>query len=218
VTAIRVLLVDDHAVVRDGLGALLETRDDIQVVGVAADGVQALTIARQCRPDTVLMDLAMPRMDGVEATRRLIAMQPGIAVIVLTMSDDDASLLAAIRAGARGYLLKDSDGAEVVGTIQAVSRGQVVFGPGIAATITNFLNAPPAHRDPPFKELSSRERQILDLVASGMTNQAIARRLQISAKTVANVVSVILVKLGSTDRAQAAARARTAGLGGQPKT
>jgi DNA-binding NarL/FixJ family response regulator len=159
------------------------------------------------------MDLGMPRMDGVEATRRILAMQPTPAVIVLTMSDDDDALLAAVRAGARGYLLKDADGEEVVAAIRAVTNGQAVFGPGIASSVLAMLHAPPVQRDPPFKQLTDRERQILNLVAAGWGNQTIARHLQVSSKTVANAVSAILVKLGCPDRAHAAEQARTAGLG-----
>lgn len=215
-TPIRVMVVDDHAVVRDGLRALLATRADIDVVGVAADGVQAIHDVREVQPDVVLMDLGMPRMDGVEATRRISAQQPAPIVIVLTMSDDDTSVLAAVRAGARGYLLKDADGDEVVAAIHAVTGGQAVFGPGVAGTVLGLLHNPPARQDPPFKELSNRERQVLDLVADGLGNQAISRRLGVSTKTVANIVSTLLVKLEVPDRAHAAAKARAAGLGVRP--
>jgi DNA-binding NarL/FixJ family response regulator len=215
---IKVMVVDDHAVVRDGLRALLATRTDIDVVGVAADGVQAIHVARECQPQVVLMDLGMPRMGGVEATRRITALQPAPIVIALTMSDEDTSVIAAVRAGARGYLLKDADGDEVVAAIHAVTGGQAVFGHGVASIVLGLLNTPPARQQPPFPELSNREREILSLVASGLGNQAIARRLAVSTKTVANTVSTVLVKLGVPDRAHAAAAARTAGLGRQPVT
>ncbi|MFC4944700.1 response regulator transcription factor [Pseudonocardia sp. GCM10023141] len=210
---VRVLLVDDHAVVRDGLRALLATRPDIEVVGVAADGVEAVHVARDCRPQAVLMDLAMPRMDGIEATRRIVAATDPPAVIVLTMSDDDASLLAAVRAGARGYLLKEADGADVVAAIHAVTAGQAVFGPGVAAAVLALLQAPPVRQPPPFPQLSGREREVLDRVAAGLANASIGAVLGLSPKTVANTVSLVLTKLGVPDRAAAAAQARAAGLG-----
>lgn len=210
---LRVVLVDDHAVVRDGLRALLATREEIEVVAVAADGVEALHVVRETQPDVVLMDLAMPRMDGVEATRRLTACRPAPAVLVLTMSDDDAALLAAIRAGARGYLIKDTEGEQVIAALHAVAAGQAVFGPGVAPAVLALLHAPPAQQEPTFPELTAREREILDLVAGGLGNPAVGSRLGLSPKTVANTVSAILVKLGVPDRAAAAARARSAGLG-----
>jgi DNA-binding NarL/FixJ family response regulator len=215
-TPLRVMLVDDHAVVRDGLRALLATCDDIEVVGVAADGIEALHVARDTQPQVVLMDLAMPRMDGVEATRRLTSTDPAPAVLVLTMSDDDSALLAAIRAGAHGYLLKDTEGHQVIAALHAVAAGQAVFGTGVAPSVLTLLHTPPAQQAPPFPELTNREREILDLVADGLGNSAIGGRLSLSPKTIANGVSAILVKLGVADRAAAAARARSAGLGHPP--
>jgi DNA-binding NarL/FixJ family response regulator len=159
------------------------------------------------------MDLGMPRMDGVEATRRIATLPSAPAVIVLTMSDDDTTVLAAIRAGARGYLLKDADGDEVVAAIHAGAGGQAVFGQGVAATVLGLLHTPPAVQHRPFAQLSPRELQVLELIAANLGNQAIGRRLSVSPKTVANTVSTILVKLGVPDRAHAAATARTAGLG-----
>lgn len=214
---IRVVVVDDHAVVRDGLRALLTIHEHIDVVGVAANGLQAIQVTRECQPDVVLMDLGMPQMGGVEATRRILSLDPTTHVIALTMSDDDTSVLAAIRAGARGYLLKDADGDEIVDAIRAVTAGQAIFGPGVAATVLGLLHTPPAHQQPPFPQLGNRERQVLDLIAAGLGNQAISRRLGITVKTVANTVSTILVKLEVTDRAGAAAKARTAGLGLDPQ-
>jgi DNA-binding NarL/FixJ family response regulator len=208
------MIVDDHAVIRDGLSALLAGRPDMDVVGVAADGVQAIQVARDCRPDVVLMDLGMPRMDGVEATRQLASMRPKPPMmIVLTMSDDDTAVVAAVRAGARGYLLKDADGDEIVAAIHAVIGGQAVFGAGVAGTVLDLLHAPPAQREPPFKQLSHREREVLDLLAAGLGNQAISRQLGVSVKTVANTISTVLVKLEVPDRAHAAATGRAAGLG-----
>lgn len=213
-TALRVVVVDDHAVVRDGLRALLATDPGIDVVGVAADGAEAISVVRDTRPQVVLMDLTMPRMDGIEATRRLAAAENPPAVLVLTMSDGDAALLAAIRAGARGYLLKNTEGSQVIAAIRAVAAGQAVFGTGVAPAVLTLLHAPPAEQPYPFPELTHREREILALLADGLGNQTIGRLLGISPKTVANGVSAVLVKVGVPDRAAAAARARSAGLGG----
>lgn len=209
----KVVVVDDHAVVRDGLGALLEDVPDIDVVGVAEDGSRALATTRQTRPDVVLMDLTMPVMDGVEATRRLTnggGDHP--AVLVLTMSDDDASLLAAVRAGARGYLLKDARGEEVVAGIRAVARGEAVFGSKVAPAVLGLLQSPPAQGAAPFPQLSHREREVLGLVGRGLGNQAIGVQLGISTKTVANTVSSLLTKLPARDRAEAVGMARAEGL------
>jgi DNA-binding NarL/FixJ family response regulator len=211
VTATRVLVVDDHAVVRDGLSALLEDLPDVTVVGVAEDGSRALAVARGVRPDVVLMDLSMPVMDGTEATRRLVATAEPPAVLVLSMSDDDASLLAAIRAGARGYLLKDARGDEVVAGIRAVARGEAVFGRRVAPQVLRLLQTPTAQAVP-LPQLTSREREVLALVGRGLGNQAIGVQLGISTKTVANAVSNLLVKLPARDRAEAVARARAEGL------
>lgn len=209
---LRVVVVDDHAVVREGLCALLGTRGDIDVVGVAANGIEALHVVRETQPDVVLMDLGMPRMDGVEATRRIAAGTPAPAVLVLTMSGSDTALLSAVRAGARGYLLKHSEGHHVISALHAVAAGQAVFGPGVAPSVLTLLHTPPAQQPPPFPQLTDREREILGHVGDGLGNQAIAARLAVSPKTIANVVSAILDKLGVTDRATAAARAQSAGL------
>jgi DNA-binding NarL/FixJ family response regulator len=210
---IRVLIVDDHPVVRDGLAALFGTVAGYAVAGEAADGAEAVALATERRPDVVLMDLAMPRMDGVEATRRLIAQRPGLPVLVLTMSDDDASVLAAMRAGARGYLLKDATQQEMLSAVRAAAQGQLVFGTSIAPAVTTLL-MPETRPDPePFPQLTPRERRILALVAEGLGNQAIARRLAVRPKTVANAVSAILVKIHASDRAAAIAAAHAAGLG-----
>ena len=210
---VKVMVVDDHAVVRDGLCALLEGISDIEVVGVAADGSRALAVARQTLPDVVLMDLTMPVMDGAEATHRLVnGSGGGPAVLVLTMSDDDASLLAAVRAGARGYLLKDARGEEVLAGIRAVARGEAVFGSRVAPAVLRLLQHPPAHASAPFAQLSRREREVLALVGRGLGNQAIATQLGVSTKTVANSVSSLLTKLPARDRAEAVQMARAEGL------
>jgi DNA-binding NarL/FixJ family response regulator len=212
---IRVLIVDDHPIVRSGLLALLTEASGFEPVGEAHDGVAALAAIRRTRPDVVLMDLTMPNLSGVEATRRVVARPEtaGVAVLVLTMSDDDASLAAAVKAGAQGYLLKDAGAEEVLAAVRAVARGEVVFGRGVAPAVLDLLQArhrPPA---PVLPELTDREREILSLVGMGLGNQAIAARLNISAKTVANTVSTILVKLGVADRAGAVAVARQQDLG-----
>ena len=211
---IRVLIVDDHPVVRSGLLALLAGESGFEPAGEAGDGIGALAAIRQARPDVVLMDLTMPKMSGVEATRRVTTSPEtaGVAVLVLTMSDDDASLAAAIRAGARGYLLKDAAADEVLAAVRAVARGEVVFGRGVAPAVLDLLQARHRAPAPVLPELTGREREILGLVGRGLGNQAIAARLRISAKTVANTVSGILVKLGVADRAGAVAVARQQGL------
>jgi DNA-binding NarL/FixJ family response regulator len=211
---IRVLIVDDHPVVRSGLLALLTGASGFEPVGEANDGIAALAAIRQTRPDVVLMDLTMPNLSGVEVTRRVTAWPETaqVAVLVLTMSDDDASLAAAVRAGARGYLLKDAGADEVLAAVRAVARGEVVFGRGVAPAVLDLLQARHRAPAPVLPELTDREREILGLVGLGLGNQAIAARLRISAKTVANTVSNILVKLGVADRADAVAVARQQGL------
>jgi DNA-binding NarL/FixJ family response regulator len=212
---IRVLIVDDHPIVRSGLHALLSGGGaDIEPVGEAADGVAALEAVRDLRPDVVLMDLGLPRLSGVEATRRLTGQSGGPRILVLTMSDDDASMVAAIRAGAHGYLLKDAGADEVLAAVRAVARGEAVFGRGVAPNILDLLRGQQRAAAPAFPQLTARERAILDLVARGVGNQAIAQRLAISAKTVANTLSGILVKIGVRDRGEAVEAARQAGLGG----
>ena len=212
-TGIRVMIVDDHAVFREGLKLLLSTHDAIDVVGTAGDGAEAIEVARTCNPDVVLMDLAMPVMNGVEATSRIAAQPHPPVVLALTMSDNDTSIYAAIRAGARGYVLKDSDGDVVVAAIHAAASGQAVFSAGIATKILQLVQ-PPSTRSRPFPQLSSREYEVLELMANGVLgNNAIGRRLTISPKTVANIVSSIRDKLQVIDRTEAAAKAREAGLG-----
>lgn len=212
---IRVLIVDDHPVVRSGLQALLTGVGDIEPAGEAADGIAALAVIRDVRPDVVLMDLTMPGLSGAEVTRRITSRPEtaGVAVLVLTMSDDDASLASAVQAGARGYLLKDTGANEVIAAVRAVARGDVVFGRGVAPAVLALLQAR-AHRPTRvLPGLTDREREILDLVAHGLGNQAIATRVGISAKTVANTMSNILVKLGVADRGEAVELARRSGLG-----
>lgn len=212
-SATRVLIADDHPVVRSGLRALLATMSDVMVVGEAEDGQAAVDLVAQLHPDIVIMDVQMPVLDGVQATRLIATEWPAVGVLVLTMFEDDASLFAAIQAGARGYILKGAPPAEVARAIGAVREGQVVFGAALATRIARYFALPRPAGSEDFSELTHREREVLALLASGATNIAIARRLSISAKTVANHVSNLLTKLQSPDRAQAIIRARDAGLG-----
>jgi DNA-binding NarL/FixJ family response regulator len=212
---VRVLVADDHPVYRSGLAGILADAGDIEVVGEAADGTIAVDLALRERPDVVLMDLHMPTMGGVDATRRLAAEAPDVNVLVLTMSDDDESVLAAVRAGARGYLVKGSAGDRIIGAVRAVAAGEAVFGADIAAQVLGVFAAdrPGAKARRPFPALTDREHEIFDLIAAGAGNHDIARRLSLSEKTVRNHVSNIFAKLHLTDRAQAIVTAREAGLG-----
>lgn len=210
----RVLLADDHPVYRDGLAALLGSLDGVEVVGTAADGVEAVDGARELQPDVVVMDVQMPRLDGIEATRAITADSPHIGVVVLTMAEEDQTLFAAMRAGARGYLLKGANQGEIVRAITAVAQGEAIFGPAIARRVAEFFTAgPPATPDSPFPQLTTREQEILALVAAGRSNAQIAAELYLSPKTVRNNVSNIFAKLHVADRAEAIIRARDAGLG-----
>lgn len=213
---LRVLLVDDHPVFRKGLRALLTALPDTTVVGEATDGEAAVALAAELAPDVVVMDLHLPTMDGVEATRRIVTNRPSTGVLVLTMSEDDESVFAAMRAGAHGYLVKGSDTDEVVAAITAVGKGEAIFGPTVARRILGFLTKPlSAFDEQLFPELSHREREVLDLIAAGVSNNGIAQRLFLSPKTVRNHVSSVFTKLQVADRAQAIVRGRSAGLGRQ---
>ena len=211
---IRVLLVDDHPVFRHGLRSLLAVEPGLDVVAECADGDTAVALAAELGPDVVVMDLHMPGLDGVEATRRISAARPATGVLVLTMFEDDDSVFAAMRAGARGYLVKGADSPDVLRAIQGVASGEAIFGPSVAQRILGYLTRPLSARDERvFPELTEREREILELVASGTRNAAIATRLSLSPKTVRNNVSSIFGKLQVADRAEAIVRARRAGLG-----
>ena len=213
---IRVLIADDHTLFREGLIALLDTDPDIEVVATARDGNQAIEAALSQQPDVILMDIQMPSVNGIQATRRIIQASPHIGVIVVTMFEDDDSVFAAMRAGARGYILKGADREDIIRAIQAVSRGDALFGPSIATRLMDFF-AQPAETPPlAFPELTDREREVLDCIAQGLNNTEIADRLFISPKTVRNHVSNIFNKLQVTDRVQAVLRAREAGLGKDP--
>lgn len=211
---VRVVVADDHPLYREGLATALGTLPEVDVVGEAADGVQAVQLAGELVPDVVVMDLHMPLLNGVEATRALTRQQPGVAVLVLTMLDGDDSVFAALRAGARGYLLKGADRAEIARAVDTVAHGGVVFSATLAERVLAFFAG---HRPgmglAPFPNLTDREREVLDLVAQGLTNAEIARRLVVSDKTVRNHVSNVFAKLHVAGRAEAVARARDAGLG-----
>lgn len=209
---VRVVIVDDHSIVLEGLSALLDSVEGIAVVGETTSGEQAIALAAELQPDVVLMDIEMPGIGGVEATRRITATCPGVAVIMLTMYGEDEFVFAALRAGAHGYLLKGSQQEDVVRTIGAVARGDAVFGPDIARRVLRtFTDPQPATG--PFPQLTQRELEVLDLLANGWPNGRIARHLVLSPKTVANNVSTILAKLQAPDRAAAIVQARRAGLG-----
>jgi DNA-binding NarL/FixJ family response regulator len=212
---IRVLLADDHPVVRRGLAALLGTLDGFDVVGEAEDGEAAVRETQLSKPDVVLMDLRMPGIDGVEATRRIRRAVPDTAVLVLTMYEEDATVLTAMQAGAQGYLLKGAGQDDIADAIRAVSRGQAIFGPGIAARLLDhFANPPAAVSDDPFPELTAREKEILELLARGRRTAEIASTLHLSPKTVSNNLTTIFAKLEVSDRTAAVIRARERGLGG----
>jgi DNA-binding NarL/FixJ family response regulator len=212
--SVRVLIADDHPLFREGMRGRLDRVADVAVVGEAASGEEAVGLAKDLEPDVILMDIKMPGLNGIEATREIQQASPQIGVLVLTMFEDDDSVFAAMRAGAKGYLLKDSGGEGVVHAIRAVASGEAVFGPGVAERIIGFFSAPrSAAPQRAFPELTEREEEVLSLVAQGKSNQEIARQLFVSLKTVRNHVSNILLKLQVADRAQAVIRARDAGMG-----
>ena len=211
---LRVLIAEDSAPFRQGLRSLLQSVDALEVVGEATSGQAAIQLAGQLQPDIVLMDLQMPGLNGIEATRQIVYTSPHISILMLTMFEDDESVFAALRAGARGYLLKGALKAEIVRAIQGVASGEAIFGPTIARRLMQYFLAPrPAAPPQAFPELTEREREILDLIAQHHTNVEIAERLSLAPKTVRNHVSNIFTKLQVIDRAQAIIRAREAGLG-----
>lgn len=213
---VQVLIADDHPVFRSGLRALLATDAAVTVVGEASTGVEVVAATAREQPDVVVMDLNMPELDGVAATGQIVQANPRIAVLVLTMFDDDDSVFAAMRAGARGYLLKGTNQADILRAVHAVATGGAVFGPAVAQRVLDFFAQGAAQNAATFPELSEREREVLDLLAQGDSNSRIATRLTISEKTVRNHVSNIFAKLAVADRAQAIVRAREAGLGLHP--
>ncbi len=211
---LRVVLVDDHPLYRDGLQTLLEASEGTEVVAAVGSGTEAITAAEETQPDVVVMDLQLPDLHGIEATRSITSTSPHIAVLVLTMFEDDDSIFAAMRAGARGYLLKGAAHDAIRRAVRAVAAGESIFSPGVANRLLDFFESRHVARGrDPFPQLTTRENEVLELLADGHTNDAIARRLSLSAKTVRNHVSNIFAKLQVADRAEAIVRARRAGLG-----
>ena len=214
---LRVLIVDDHPPFRAGLRALLVTDERLVVVAEASTGAAAIAAVASSAPDVVLMDVHMPGVDGVEATRRIIDAAPHVAIVVLTMHDDDGTVFAALRAGARGYLLKGASRAELLRAIHAAAAGEALFGAAIARRMVAYFGRPAPAAAPPFPELTGREHEILELVAAGRSNTDIADGLGVAPKTIRNHVSTIFAKLQVRDRAEAIVRAREAGLGEPPR-
>jgi DNA-binding NarL/FixJ family response regulator len=214
---IQLLIADDHAPFRDGLRALMMSAPDVAIIGEAATGDEAIALAARLQPDVILMDINMPGVNGIEATRQILHTSPHISVLILTMFEDDDSVFAALRAGARGYLLKGALKAELLRAIRGVGNGEAIFGASVARRLMQFFtSARPAPQDPlaqAFPELTEREREILAMLAQHLTNPEIADRLHLSHKTVRNHVSNIFSKLQVVDRVQAIIRAREAGLG-----
>jgi DNA-binding NarL/FixJ family response regulator len=210
--AIRVLITDDHPVFRQGLHGLLEALG-VDVVAEAESGPEAVRLAAELQPDVVVMDLHMPGGNGIEATRTITRTSPRIGVLVLTMFRDDDSVFAAMRAGARGYLLKESGAEEIARAVRAVAAGEAIYGPEIARRVLTYFADMPDPKQTAFPELTDREREVLELIAQGRNNQEIAGVLFLSPKTVRNHVSNIFMKLHVADRAQAIVIAREAGLG-----
>jgi DNA-binding NarL/FixJ family response regulator len=212
---IRVLVVDDHPLFRDGVVAALLTAADVEVVGEAGDVAGAVSTATELRPDLVLMDLQLPDGSGVDATRAILVALPTVRVLVMTMSDDDEAVVAAMRAGARGYVIKGTGRDDVLHAVRTVAGGGAVFSPVVADRLGGmFASLAAVPGKVAFPSLTAREQEVLDLVARGYDNRRIARELYLSDKTVRNHVSNVLTKLEVTDRAEAARRARNAGLGG----
>lgn len=211
---LRVLVVDDHPVFRMGMIALLDSLDGIDVVGEAADTDGAVEAALALEPDVVVMDLHLGEGSGIDATRRIVSARPDIGVLAVTMMDDDDSVFAAMRAGARGYLLKGASPDDIERALHAVARGEVLLGSQVAARAVGFMTQARTAQNLAFPQLTAREREILDLVARGLDNTSISRRLSLSPKTVRNHLSSVFTKIQVVDRAQAIVRAREAGLGG----
>ncbi|HEX6383369.1 MAG TPA: response regulator transcription factor [Anaerolineae bacterium] len=211
---LRVLIADDHPLFRHGIVALLQASAEFEVAGEARSGDEVIALAADLQPDVILMDVQMPGVNGIEATRRILHESPHIRILIVTMFEDDASVFAAMRAGARGYMLKDTEKGEMLRAISAVGSGEAIFSPAIASRLIDFFAAPRPEAPPHvFPELTAREQEILELIAQGFKNAEIAGRLVLSPRTVRNYVSSIFSKLQVVDRAQAIIRAREAGLG-----
>jgi DNA-binding NarL/FixJ family response regulator len=212
---LRILIAEDHPLFRKGMVSLLSSVPEFEVIGEAATGEEAVGRATQLQPDVVLMDLQMPQVNGIEATRRILQESPSVRILVVTLFEDEDSVFMALRAGARGYVLKDADEEEVVHAIRAVGRGEAIFSPAVASRVLAYFAASAPGGAPPqaFPTLTEREREILNLIAQGHPNPSIARQLSLSTKTVGNYVSNIFTKLRVADRTQAIIRAREAGLG-----
>jgi len=211
---IRLLIADDHPAFRRGLELMLADIDDIEIVGEAETGQRAVELAEQDSPDVVLMDLRMPDLDGIEATRRLCRGTPTPAVVVLTMFEDDDSVYAAMRAGAQGYLLKGAEQDEIIRSVRAAASGEAIFGPEVAQRVIAHFASGSGSTAAAFPSLTDREREVLEMIAAGKGNATIAHELMISLKTVRNHVSHIFTKLQVSDRSAAIVKAREAGLGG----
>jgi DNA-binding NarL/FixJ family response regulator len=211
---IRLLIADDHPAYRRGLELMLTGSSDIEIVGEAETGGRAVELATSLAPDVILMDLRMPDLDGIEATRRLSQAGSNAAIVVLTMFEDDDSVFAAMRAGARGYLLKGAEQQEIERAIRAAAAGEAIFGPQIAQRVVAHFASGSGSRAAAFPSLTEREREVLEMIAAGKGNATIAHELMISLKTVRNHVSNIFTKLQVSERAQAIVKAREAGLGG----
>jgi DNA-binding NarL/FixJ family response regulator len=210
---LRVLIADDHPLFRHGIAALLQALPEFEVSGEATAGEEAVVLAEQLQPDVILMDIQMPGINGIEATRRILHTSPHIRILMVTMSEDDASVFTAMRAGARGYILKDAQKDDMLRAIRAIGRGEAIFSPAIAGRLIDFFATPrPAAPPQAFPELTEREREILNLIGRGHSNPEIAERLVLSPHTVRNYVSNIFSKLQVVDRAQAIVRAREGGL------
>jgi DNA-binding NarL/FixJ family response regulator len=218
--SICILIADDHLFYREGVRSLLSGVPDVEVVGEASNGAEAVQLASRLKPDVILMDLKMPGMNGIEATHEILKSKPDVGILIITMFDDDDSVFAMMRAGARGYILKDADQNELLRAIQSVYSGEAIFSPTIARRMVNFFANPPKATGTPqpdtseaFPDLTEREQEILELIALGQNNSAIANRLSLSLKTVQNYVSNILNKLQAADRVEAMLKAREAGMG-----
>jgi DNA-binding NarL/FixJ family response regulator len=209
---LRILIAEDHPLYRKGMISLLQSIPEFEVVGEASTGEEAVARASQLHPEVILMDLQMPEVNGIEATRRILRESPNIRVLMVTLFEDDDSVFMALRAGARGYILKDADEEEMVLSIRAVGRGEAIFSPAVATRVLAYFSKPAAQPQV-FPTLTDREREILNLIARGHPNPSIAKQLSLSTRTVGNYVSNIFTKLQVADRAQAIIRAREAGMG-----